>query len=214
MSIKINGISYPNTVDGMLADSIMARPFKRYITRSGLAPDLNFLTSPRSEKILYENYLHPKAPTTLNISGAEAKKVQEEFKDQKWSDKKRLKAYRAAIERVQDLVRGVIESDRLTGTTFTFFDSKEFHEVHVKNLRKVMKLDRKKMIFLGFENVGEKKLRDALSDAAIKTAIGKKTEGKKAFKKVVALEPKGSLGAAINPEKLKDTFIKYKVFAA
>lgn len=176
----IEGIAYPRKLKDVLKDKPLATAFLKYVQRTkGLHDAYRFAKSTNSAKVLFESYLHDRAPYKVNIKADVQKKLMGfahlvELEMHSWDEP----AIKKIIAAVQAQTRKVIEDEHL-GVGLKFYESKEFRTVHDPRVKATVDhhmaavVEKKDINAKSLKLLGFKKLKDS----KIHKAVHKMAEG-------------------------------------
>jgi len=89
MAKKIGNVTYPDTIQGILDDSALCRAFWAYVKRNRSLENLKMIAvvGVASNEIIWERFISPDGPDTINISSSLRKRAIELAGNRDWDHK-------------------------------------------------------------------------------------------------------------------------------
>lgn len=181
MPRSINGITYPTNLADVMKDKDLGRAFTAYAKKTAIDENIRFLQSKGNNRVIYENYLHPKGPLSVNIKSATRKAAEGIANYDPWTDPRWTTIILDAKAEVKDMV----EQDHLEGGSNTFYQSEMFKAIHKASIKKARKGDPKKAAKLLGIDAKNMKILEGLMDAQ---ALGDAKTAKALAEKLVKAE--------------------------
>ena len=181
MPRSIDGITYPTNLADVMKDKELGRAFTVYAQKTYIDENIRFLQSKGNNRVIFENYLHPKAPFSVNIKSSTRNKAQEIVDYDPWTDKR----WTTIILDAKTEVKNMVEQDHLEGSSNTFYQSDQFKAIHTANIKKSRKGDPKKAAKLLGIDAKNMKILEALMEAQ---ALGNTKTAKALAEKLVKAE--------------------------